>query len=64
VARYGWAANYHRLIDGPLASVWPLAGASSGRGCAGVFCVDSAPLLEQRPGPRQAGLGWIGKNGT
>jgi len=60
VARYGWARDYHRVIDGRLRALGRWL-ESQVPGTAWRVCVDSSPLLD-KAWAEEAGLGWIGKH--
>jgi epoxyqueuosine reductase len=59
VSRYAWGRDYHKVLRARLR---PAANLLSAAGYRARICVDTVPLLE-RALARQAGLGFIGKNG-
>jgi len=57
----GWGPATIRLSDGPLASVGPLAGASSGPGVALGVSASIATAADKALGPSRLVWAWIGK---
>lgn len=62
ISRYAWGDDYHDIMRAGLDRLAKRLREETGQAFDHRICVDTAPLLE-RAYARQAGLGWIGKNG-
>lgn len=62
IARYAWGKDYHQTLKTKLYQLSEMFQKEFGLQFEQRICVDTAPVLE-RSLAKQAGLGWIAKNG-
>lgn len=62
ISAYAWGADYHAIILSKLERLAETIERMTGKMLSYKTCVDTSPILE-KDFARQAGLGWIGRNG-